>query len=245
MNIFSPHGSEIFSLDDWASFVRKTHWKKGRSALSVADFILNREGAAHLESQLSQVLQQEVSIRRITPEKQVRFDLYGRGRFHDLAMDCVVSDGKSLFVGLEAKVDESFGNLIQDELINAEKELARNPRSKALQRIRDLPARYSPSLSANSMLDVRYQLVHGTAGTVSALRENEAPYDMYVFFVLVFKTALYDQQKGAENHRDYLRFLARVGASPIDHPHVEAHSLTLDGRTLICIYEHIEVHSYT
>ena len=240
MKTVSSEGLEISSLDDWASFVRRTYWKKGRSAFSLADFILDRQGAGHLESRLSQVLQQEVSIRRITPEKQVRFDAYGRGRCHDLALDCIVSGEKSLFVGLEAKVDESFGNLIQVELINAEKELARNPRSKALQRIRALPARYSPSLSVNSMLDVRYQLVHGTAGTVSALQENGAPYHMYVFYVLVFKTALYDQQKGAENHRDYLRFLARVGASPIDHPHVEAHSLTMDGRTLTCIYEQVE-----
>ena len=66
-------------MEDWARLHKSLHWKEGRSAHSIADFILNRDGTAHLQSRLSRVLSREVSIRLIIPEKQIRFDGYGRG----------------------------------------------------------------------------------------------------------------------------------------------------------------------
>ena len=244
MKIVSSHGHEIASLEDWASLHKKIHWKKGRSAYSVADFILNRDGMAHLESRLSEVLRKEVSISRVTPEKEIRFDKYGRGRVHDLAIACEVNGRESLFVGLEAKVDENFGQLIQDELKSAEKRLAANQASKAVERIKALPARFSPALSLDSVFDIRYQLVHGAAGTVSAQGENREPFDAYVFYILVFKTSLYDEQAGKENHEDYIRFIRRVSGSELEYPEVETHRLTMDEKPLTCIYEHLEFPCY-
>ena len=241
MKIVSPQGSEISSMEDWARLHKSLHWKEGRSAHSIADFILNRDGTAHLQSRLSRVLSREVSIRLIIPEKQIRFDGYGRGRFHDLAIYGAADSDKSLFVGLEAKVDEGFGPIIQDQLKDARKQLNSNPRSKAFRRIRSLPARYSPSLGLDSMRDIRYQLVHGTAGTVSAMQSNGDPYDFHVFYVLVFRTSLFDEQVGRENHQDYQRFIDRVGGSDIDNTGMEAHSLTMDNKPLTCIYESIDV----
>ena len=245
MKIVDSHGNEITSLEDWANLYaearRERHWKKGRSAYSVAEFILNRGGAVHLESRLFEVLKQSVSIRLVNPEKEVRFDKFGRGRVHDLAIEGIVGGEQSLFLGLEAKVDESFGPIIQDQLESAQKQLSKNPRSKAVERIRALPARYSPSISLDSMLDIRYQLVHGTAGTVSARKVNREPYDLYVFYVLVFKTCLHDEKAGEQNLRDYLRFISRVGGSDLEHPDVRAHSITMDDKPLTCIYEYVEL----
>ena len=243
MKIVSPQGGEISSMEDWARLHKSLHWKEGRSAHSIADFILNRDGTAHLESRLSQALLREVSIRLIIPEKQIRFDSYGRGRFHDLAIYGVVDSDKSLFVGLEAKVDEGFGPIIRDQLKDARNQLNSNPQSMALKRIRSLPPRFSPPLGLDSMRDIRYQLVHGTAGTVSAKQSNGDPYDLYVFYVLVFRTSLYDEQAGKENHQDYQRFIDRVGGTDIDNTGMEAHSLTMDNRTLTCIYESIDIPS--
>ena len=244
MRIISPHGNEITSLRDWAELYAKPSkrkdWKKGRSAYSVADFIISG-GAAHLESRLSEVLRQSVSIRLVNPEKEVRFDKFGRGRVHDLAIEGIVGGEQSLFLGLEAKVDESFGPIIQDQLRTSQKQLSKNPRSKAVDRIEALPARFSPPLTLSEMLDIRYQLVHGTAGTVSACQENGEPYDLYVFYVLVFKTSLYDEQAGEQNFRDYLRFINRVGAADLEHPEIEAHVITMDNKPLTCIYEYVEL----
>lgn len=245
MKIISHYGNEISSLEDWAELYAKPSkrkdWKKGRSAYSVADFILSG-GAVHLETRLSEVLKQSVSLRLINPEKEVRFDGYpGRGRVHDLAIEGIVGGEQSLFLGIEAKVDETFGPSLGDRFEGAKKELIRCPRSRAIDRIEALPARFSPRLTLSEMLDIRYQLVHGTAGTVSARQGNGEPYDLYVFYVLVFKTSLYDEQAGEQNYLDYLRFINRVGAVDLEHPGIEAHSIIVDDKPLTCIYEYVEL----
>ena len=241
MKIVSPHGNEVTSLEEWRGLHRDIHWKKGRSAYSLADFVLNHNGAGYLESRLFEVLEREVSICLITPEKEIRFDRYGRGRFHDLAIEAVVGEDSPLFVGVEAKVNEPPGPTVQRRLEDAEKELLKNPRSKAAERIKGLPELVRPGLELDWMLDIRYQLIHGTLGTIAARRGNGQPYDCYVFYVLVFKTSLFDQKTGDENHLDYRRFTQRFGGSVIEHPHVEAHSLTIGNRPLTCIYEHVEI----
>ena len=238
--IFSPHGDELSSLEEWRGLHKDVHWKKGRSAYAVADFILNRAGVAHLESRISDVLSQEVSLRLIIPEKEVKFDRYGRGRFHDLAIEGVAGKGMTLFVGVEAKVDERLGPTVQERYEGAEKELRKNPRSKAAERIKGLPELVRPCLELDWIFDIRYQLIHGTLGTIAARQANGQPYDCYVFYVLVFKTSLFDEKTGHENHRDYRNFIQRLGGSVIEHPHVEAHSLTVGNKPLTCIYEHVE-----
>ena len=237
IRIVGPHGDEISSLEEWAKLHKVIHWKEGSSAHCVAEFMLNRGGAAHLESRLSEVLRREVSICLITPEKEIRFDKYGRGRFHDLAIQGFVGSNEPLFVGLEAKVNEKFGPTMDERYEDAVNKLEENPRSRAVERIKALPARFAPILNLDSMLDIRYQLVHGTAGTVAAQQENKEPFDVYVFYTLVFKTSLYDERVGEENHQDYLRFIRRVGGSGLGNRDVEAHRLIMDGKLLTCVYE--------
>ena len=240
MKIVSPHGNEISSLEDWSKVHKPRHWKKGNSAYSIAEFILERDGIGYLESRLSEVLRRQVVISLINPEKEIRFDLYGKGRVHDLGINCVVDEQDSLFVGLEAKVEEPFAGVIQKELAEAERTLVKTPGSNMARRIKELPARYSSGLSLDSMLDVRYQLVHGTVGTVAARQENGDPFDHYVFYVLVFKTALYDQSIRDSNHRDFQKFINRVGSTSYELPILEAHAIEVDNRQLTCIYEQIE-----
>ena len=81
--------------------------------------------------------------------------------------------------------------------------------------------------------DVRYQLLTATAGTVAVQRQ------VSVFYVIVFRTELYDPAKARKNHHDYLRFLDRAGASLLSSPAegVSAHELTLAGRRLVSLYE--------
>ena len=244
MRIVSPRGGEISTMVHWAELHSKGRWTKGRSAHSIADFVLNRHGAAHLEARLSNALEREVTICLLTPEKEVRFDGYrGRGRTHDVGIQASASGGLKVFAGLEAKVDEKFGPSMEGRLKDARKELVKNPRSRAVDRIQNLPSWFSPGLHIDSMLDIRYQLVHGTAGTVGACQANGESYDLYVFYVLVFKTTLYDEQAGEENHRDYLRFISRVGGSELESSNIEAHLITVNKKPLICIYEQIEMSS--
>ena len=52
------------------------HWKKGRSTCSLADFIMNRKGTSRLESVLTDVLGQSVTLEAAVPEYLAQFDTY-------------------------------------------------------------------------------------------------------------------------------------------------------------------------
>ena len=224
-------------MDEWAAIHKPIHWREGRSAHTVADFILHRNGAAHLESRLAETLGEEVAINAITPELQVKFDRFGgRGRMHDLGVSATAGHS-SLFVGVEAKVDESFGGDLAASYADAQQRLAQKPRSKGVARIEQLLGRFAPPLELASEGDLRYQLIHGTAGTVAARQGNNQPYDGYVFYVLVFQTGLYDAPTGAGNYADYQNFIKRVGGQELSPL---AHCISVDGRKLTCIYESID-----
>ncbi len=79
-----------------------------------------------------------------------------------------------------------------------------------------------------------YQLLTGTAGTV-AVGE-----DLSVFYVLVFKTDLYDERKGRDNRLSYEKFIAAAGGKAItrDEDGFDAHKIIVAGKRLICIYDY-------
>lgn len=87
------------------------------------------------------------------------------------------------------------------------------------------------------MFDIRYQLLYATAGTLAANA------DISIMYIAVFKTPLYDESIGAENYRDYVRFVNKAGAQPIklDDNGVLAHEVTLGGKSLICLHEYFEL----
>lgn len=118
MRIENSQGTEITCLNDWAKLYG-THqtahqWKENRSAYSVAEFFMNRNGKIAIQSRVSEALGRPIKIERAIPEHEVRFDEFGRGRMHDLGMFGNTEDGKSVFIGVEAKVDESFGTSVHD-----------------------------------------------------------------------------------------------------------------------------------
>lgn len=88
-----------------------------------------------------------------------------------------------------------------------------------------------------TMFDVRYQLLYATAGTLAA----EA--DVHLLYVIVFKTPLYNESIGAENYRDYVQFMDKVGATTLRLPSKEAvgHKLDLKGRELVCLHEYFQL----
>ena len=87
------------------------------------------------------------------------------------------------------------------------------------------------------MFDVRYQLLYATAGTITAGA------DVSVLYVVVFKTPLYNETTSAENYRDYVDFMGKVGAGALKLPSKEAHGhkLSLQGKELICLHENFEL----
>lgn len=200
MKIRSGTGKEITTTSDWEEWFKSkrdpTHSKEGRSACSLADFIINRDGASHLKSVLLTVLGTHVLLDTATPELEAKFDSYRNPAQLDLGIWGHTAEGKSLFVGVEAKVDDPFG----DKTVEAYYWPSVIDRNKGKgtgvpERIRGLVSLYAPGPVDEALRDigpVRYQLLTGTAGTVAAGKE------VSVFLVLVFRTFLYDEAKGAD-----------------------------------------------
>ena len=239
MRVEDSKGNQIDSIDAWELIYdnpqQRHHWKEHRSAYSVAEYILNRSGGSAIQSRVSEALGCSVRLIKAIPEYEVKFDKFGRGRVHDLGIFGETDSGRTVFVGIEAKVDEKFGNKTKDEYLKAKaKQIVGKP-TNAPQRIEQLLALHFDQ-SDPAMFNTRYQLLYSTVGTTSV------NVDIPVLYVLVFKTPLYDGSIGATNYRDYLQFIEGVGAEDISITSKEAvgHKLRLGDRELVSLYEYIQ-----
>ena len=242
MKVTNSKGNHIATMEQWKPLVRRNQWKVGRSAYSLADFIINQNGAAILASRISSVLSQKVTFEQATPEFGAAFDLYSGPARLDLGTFGQVGSREGLFVGIEAKVDEPFGSTVCKTYQYAIRKRQRGERTNAPERVEGLLSRYFADTDepcASRFADVGYQLLTATAGTVATMS------DLSVFYVTVFKTHEYDEEKGKENQLNYERFISLVGGECLmqDDGGCVAHELTLDGRRLICIYEYFNIES--
>ena len=242
MKVADSKGNAITAMDQWSKCIRGSHWKPARSAYSLADFVMNRDGAGILERRISSLLAQPVKLEQATPEYRARFDRYrGNPSNLDLGICGRVGGKASLFVGLEAKVDESFGGeTVCQRYLSAINERTKNPRSKAADRVEGLLSNcFSDSTGpcASRFSEVRYQLLTGTAGT--AARQT----DLAVFYILVFKTHLYDEAKGRDNRLAYEKFIRVTGGKllTLEQDPCQAHRIKVAGKSLVCIYDYFEV----
>jgi len=155
---------------------------------------------------------------------------------HDLAIFGKTATGKTVFVGVEAKVDEPFGATVHDVYLTAKAKQMAGESTNAPERIEALIKLHFPKPDI-SVFDIRYQLLYATAGTLAAGA------DVSVLFVVVFKTPLYSEMLSAENYRDYVHFLGRVKAEPLKLSSKEAqgHKLVLQGKDLIFLHERFEL----
>ena len=237
MRIENTEGKPLNCLDDWERIHNPKKWKEGRSAYSVADFIVKRDGARKLQDRISSILGTPVTFHKIIPEYEVRFDQYGKGRVHDLGIFGKTQSGKSLFVGVEAKVNESFGNYVTVEWRKAQERIESGKGTLLDKRIMQLSNRVNDVLGVSEWDKVKYQLLYGTVGTIDAKK------DVSVFYVAVFKTSFYDCKAGESNHQDYQQFIERAGGVPTQDNGNKAssHVLTLGGKQLIAIYENFDL----
>ncbi len=242
MRVEDVQGNPLNSLAEWARLYdspRSSHqWKQYRSAYSVAEFILNQNGAESLMARVADAIGEPIEFERAIPEYEVRFDRFGRGRMHDLGIFGKTASGKSLFVGVEAKVDETFGATVRDAYLTAKAKQIGGKSTNAPERIEELIRLHFPNPDM-SAFDVRYQLLYATAGTIAAGA------DVSVLFVVVFRTPLYRKTLGAKNYQNYVDFLSRVKAKPLklSSKEILGHNLSLQGKELICLYETYELES--
>lgn len=240
MDVIDSRGRKIDSLSSWERIYDSPRsarqWKEHRSAYSLADFVVNRNGVGVLQARVSDALGETVQFERATPELEIRFDQFGRGRVHDLGIYGRTEAGQTLFVGVEAKVDESFGALVRDTYLAAKARQGGGNSTNVPKRIEQLLKLHFTGMDAG-MCDVRYQLLYATMGTLAANADRS------VLYIVVFKTRLYSDTIGAENSQDYVDFMRQIGATSLQlsNKKVRGYKVVLGGKELVCLYEHIEL----
>ena len=114
----SKDNNIITTVEEWYQFAQPKakgkHWKDGRSAKSLAQFMTDKNQVKKLEDILVELKYNTNGVISCTPEANTVLPCKGNGRNHDLLMI-----GEDFVVGIEAKVSEPFGEEISTELIEA------------------------------------------------------------------------------------------------------------------------------
>ncbi len=224
---------EIKNIDDWknAAFTsgkKRKHWKKYRSSYSLADFILNRNGISRLETMLSDALQTKVVLDKAEIEYEVRFDEFGHGREHDLGIWGKTESNQSIFIGLEAKVDEPFGDTVATVYHKAKVNELNGKSTNAPERIENL-LKENLNRVTEEDFNLRYQFLYSTVGTISDANIN-------VLLILIFKTEEYNFEKGCDNKKDFYTFMRRINAAYLGE---DTYKATIRSRDLIIMYREV------
>jgi hypothetical protein len=192
---------------------RARQWVTGRSAretarawsgLRVPDDVLE---VIRRTAELSDFRPKTAFAELVTP-----LDDFGEGRNHDVVV-LGVAHGKRVLVGIEAKSDEELGPRISDCLSQAE---AKNDdlRSRGRTRLSRVPERIEQLRKAvfpegvEGLSSMRYQLLHGLAGTLIEARSRGA--DVAVFLVHEFLSGDTDMEKVRRNEADFDTFAAAL-----------------------------------
>jgi hypothetical protein len=234
----------IRNISDWENLLfkqtnKEKHWKKGRSAYEIANFLLNMNGETIILDSLEKITGEKISFDYAIPEMEIRFDKYGHGREHDVGIFGTTESKKRVFIGIESKVDETFNEKISESYLKAKsKELNHIPTNSA-KRIEELLVRNFNTVEPK-LFDLRYQLLYSTIGTLEA-KSNDQYLDIYFLFVIVFKTELYDELKGIENYKNYIQFVNALDSVRVHtDKNIDIHKINIDGRILNMVHLNID-----
>lgn len=231
-------GKKITDFNDWENYFlsdkrKKKDWKVGRSAQSIAKFMIDHNGENIIKKIVSELLGENIILNESIPEYEVRFDEFKNGREHDLGIFGETDLGKSIFIGVESKVDETFNEKIIDVYLKSKSKELNGEKTTAPQRIENLLKLNFKQIKP-SLFNLRYQLLYSTIGTIA---EGA---DISILLILVFNTEKYDPEKGKQNFKDYKQFIKHLDAQEIQLEGVKlAHKIKLNGKELFSIYHEV------
>lgn len=202
MNLLISKTNIIKTVDDWKQFAppmsKEKHWKKDRSAMSLAEFMTDKKQVKKLEQVLEGLKYKTRGYIQCTPEAVTSLPGSGKGRCHDLLMI-----GNDFVVGIEAKVTERFGESIAKEQKGAS--------GNKLYRIDSLAKDLFGCEVNEDYEGLKYQLLTGVMGTlIEAVKNSKSK---ALFLVIVFTDGITAQGQKAKNNNDndYSEFCKYLG----------------------------------
>lgn len=211
---------------------KKSKVYEGRSAKTLAQFC-NKDYAEKIIIETLSPIVGKIDSITAYPEHHTKIDNYGKGRMHDLAIECSCPTGK-VFVGIEAKVNESFGPDLKSKYNNSK------GNSNIKSRIDDLlGSYYSGMISLDTNPTISYQLLYSAVGVL-----KEEAVGGHILFIMVFKTDKTDKKKAENNKKKLCEFLEVINAREYReyrNESTEYYEATLNGQKLNIIYKEIDM----
>lgn len=230
IEIFNNKGIKIKTIDQWPRPMRSNQWKDGRSAMLLADFVLNANNGNDFRELIASILRDcKIVKQNFECEPEAKKGLgkgFGSGnRNHDLLMigseDCVI--------GIEAKVSEPFGNQSIDDIIeNGDTE---GKRARAIELIK--------TLAPDSNRDRRqknYQLFTALQSTLSC-REKSSKFKNIIFLVIVFTGDVLKEK----DYEDRCRNNNETFKSFLEYINADEAGQILKGQPINCWIKKVEV----
>ena len=231
-------GKIIKSVDDWYNAAPpknpSLHWKDGRSAKELAKYMTSTKG--YMPKEIENILTKLGCNTNITfygePEAVTSLEGRGGGRNHDL----LLVQRNEVVVGVEAKSDEDFGEVVHKELFgnNDYENLLDTVSDNKLKRVNSL---YNDIywFDFYKNMELRYQLLTATDGILKEAKKATA--SKAVLLVLTLKKEdCYKEKRVEANLQDLKNFVASLGTP------LEDGKYNLPGYPDIDFYvEHIEV----
>lgn len=222
--IVGKEGHPVTSLQDWKRHGQPAggskQWKDHRSAKEAARAWTARAKRPQPPKELKALLYtatptSDMSFHLVRPEARLPLDKYrGNNRNTDVAVYGQAKAGPT-FVAIEAKADESFGQTIKAAIEGPAPE-----GSKRRARVNELSrVIFGRAAESNGRLDsdlavLRYQLLHGLAGTVFEADRSGA--SQAVFVVHEFSSRHTNDKRLKANHEALNAFLSALGRGPIE-----------------------------
>ena len=206
---FLQHKDGITDVDSWGKkcppMGGKTQWKDGRSAKELARYMTANLPALprEIEDVLSNFCDADATFswdaEYVTDFAGCKVcDLgIGNGRNHD-----AILYNDSVFVGIEGKADEPFGNDLVGEAYTA----GSNNKKKRIEGLVSLV--FGDDVQKHA--SIRYQLLTATAATL--LEAKERTVENAVFLAIVFRSSACKQANLEKNQADVDVFLCETGA---------------------------------
>ncbi len=216
IRLINDKGNCITKLDEWPRPKKKSQWKKGRSAFEFARYWTETHPCGTVPPHYLEMLElgfPDIELHGGQPERPTSLPPKGsqNDRMHDLHLWGTWSSG-SLTICVEAKADESFGETIHKEWIEAEKTLVSKPRSLKKARLEELlDCVWGVRQLTDLQSELRYQLLYALVGTAiqtlhDAKKTKASLCGTGVLLIHVFETCLTKKQKLEKNRRDLERF---------------------------------------
>ena len=226
----SEKWKSINNVDEWVkSFDPSKNDEDGKSAKTLAQFCKENDVESIIKEWIAPIVKEEFSLDSAMPEMSTKFDNYGKGRTHDLGIYGKTVSGKRIFIGVEAKVNETFGGTVQSayDKVAYLKSVGKNSNLDA--RIEGLKKKYFPGLDLD---DIRYQLLYAIAGTLC----EEAVIKILLFITI--ETSQFKVESGLRNDNDLNDFLKLLDIEIIPE---NCWKLNFGEQTMCVLNKHVKV----